>query len=253
LLQPEFDMLGKDLAWTQPKELAKNYQIWYQKVNVYWTYELIELIDLHSTPVIFEGAQGLLLDKQHGFHPYTTWSDTTPRGAFALLSDASDTEVIGISRTYATRHGVGPLPTEGHLSREMVRDDDNPTGKFEGTMRVGCLDLEMLSYALDVCRRVGHPVDKLAFTHCDKLAQASGVWPVCHSYSNGPDIPLAFYCCEKEASVEAAVFTVKLERAEPEVIQHPTYRVMDDIVGELGIPIAVKSFGKTANDKIELC
>src|SRR5919197_743634 len=65
--------------------------------------------------VLFEGAQGVLLDEWHGFHPYTTWSTTTFRWARQLLDEAGYGAPIvrlGVLRAYATRHGAGPFVTE---------------------------------------------------------------------------------------------------------------------------------------------
>ncbi|HSA50393.1 MAG TPA: adenylosuccinate synthetase, partial [Yinghuangia sp.] len=56
---------------------------------------------LRAGPVVFEGAQGVLLDEWHGFHPYTTWSTTTFAGADALLADAGAPGAVrvGVVRT----------------------------------------------------------------------------------------------------------------------------------------------------------
>ena len=68
---------------------------------------------LRGGPVVFEGAQGVLLDEWRGFHPYTTWSTTTFENAEALLAEAGATATrLGVTRTYQTRHGPGPFPTE---------------------------------------------------------------------------------------------------------------------------------------------
>src|SRR5215472_7041725 len=68
---------------------------------------------LRAGPVVFEGAQGVLLDEWHGFHPYTTWSTTTFANAQTLLAQADMTGIrLGVIRCYLTRHGQGPLVTE---------------------------------------------------------------------------------------------------------------------------------------------
>jgi len=251
-LKPEFDILdGKIAAYTVP-QLTHEYKSWHDQVHVHTTDYLRFLISSETVPVIFEGAHGLLLDKQHGWHPHTTWSDTTPRHALELLDPNVAREIIGISRTYATRHGAGPLVTEDQISREVISDDDNPAGKYQGALRTGCLDMETLSYALEVCKGVGAPVSKLAFTHCDKLGLMNK-WPVCVDYKNGPDIPLRCYSCTEEASTEASLFTEKLKYSVPVVVQHETYRVLDDVSCHLETPIMVKSFGKTSITKLKLC
>jgi len=65
--------------------------------------------------VVFEGAQGVLLDEWRGFHPYTTWSTTTFENAEALLKEAGmpgEALRLGVTRAYLTRHGPGPFVTE---------------------------------------------------------------------------------------------------------------------------------------------
>lgn len=62
---------------------------------------------------MFEGAQGILLDEWHGFHPYTTWSTTTFANAETLLAEAGESAIrLGVIRCYMTRHGPGPFVTE---------------------------------------------------------------------------------------------------------------------------------------------
>jgi adenylosuccinate synthase len=61
--------------------------------------------------VVFEGAQGVLLDEWRGFHPYTTWSTTTFDNAEALLAEAGmpgEALRLGVTRAYLTPHGPGP-------------------------------------------------------------------------------------------------------------------------------------------------
>ncbi len=70
---------------------------------------------LRTGTCVFEGAQGVLLDEWHGFHPYTTWSTTTFANVDSLLAEAGrpgDVTRIGVLRVVTTRHGPGPLVTE---------------------------------------------------------------------------------------------------------------------------------------------
>jgi len=114
----------------------------------------------HSRCPIFEGAQGVLLDQDHGLHPHTTWSDCTAGGAHRLLGERPST-TLGVLRAYATRHGAGPLPThdpDWDTLAEPHNDDDGWQGRF----RRGPLDLPLLQYAARAC-----PVDGLVINHLD--------------------------------------------------------------------------------------
>ncbi len=124
-------------------------------------------------PVVFEGAQGVLLDEGWGFHPHTTWSDCTPalaRAALARVGFQGRVETLGVLRAYATRHGAGPLPTEDEVLTAALPDAANGAGPWQGTFRVGWFDAVLGRYALAACA-AGSPagVDGLALTCLDRL------------------------------------------------------------------------------------
>jgi len=121
--------------------------------------------------LIFEGAQGALLDEDHGFHPYTTWSKTTTVNALALLKEIGyegQIEKLGVVRTYFTRHGPGPFPTEDATLAARLKDAHNGEGRWQGGMRYGHFDALLAKYAIAVCGGI----DGLAVTHADAFAQA---------------------------------------------------------------------------------
>lgn len=117
---------------------------------------------------VFEGAQGVLLDELYGFNPHTTWTKTTQDNARLLLAGRS-AEVYGLTRTYHTRHGAGPFPTEYPTSRGMY-EPHNGTGKYQGSWRVGALDLSLLRYAV----HINGGIDHLVVSHVDYLEHAAG-------------------------------------------------------------------------------
>lgn len=116
-----------------------------------------------SGVVIFEGAQGVLLDERHGFPPHTTWSDCTVAPALALLPNGADVRTIGVLRTFAVRHGAGPLPSECDLPHAPA--EHNTTNEWQGAVRRGWFDAPLARYALDVAGTI----DALAITHLDWL------------------------------------------------------------------------------------
>jgi adenylosuccinate synthase len=132
--------------------------------------------------VVFEGAQGVLLDEWAGFHPFTTWSRCTGENALSLLAEAGlDVEItrIGILRTHAVRHGPGPLPTEtAELQAKVV--EHNVQGDWQGKVRYGWFDAVLARYALDVAG----PLDALALTHLDVPARL-GRWRLASGYEGG--------------------------------------------------------------------
>ncbi len=116
--------------------------------------------------IVFEGAQGVLLDQTHGFAPYHTWSDCTPMNAVHLLR-FTDHKVttIGVTRTYGTRHGAGPFPTEDRRVWNQIHPEAANHGHpYQGEFRVGHLDAVLLRYAIAACNGFVHG---LAVTHVD--------------------------------------------------------------------------------------
>jgi adenylosuccinate synthase len=134
---------------------------------------------LKAGPVIFEGAQGVLLDEWRGFHPYTTWSTTTFENAETLLREAGQPGTatrLGVTRTYQTRHGPGPFPTEDPALR--IAEPHNATGRWQGPFRLGHLDALALRYAAEVAGGV----DEVALTHVDSAADHEGELRICRGY-----------------------------------------------------------------------
>ncbi|MCU0232947.1 MAG: adenylosuccinate synthetase [Thermoanaerobaculales bacterium] len=126
--------------------------------------------------VVFEGAHGVLLDQDWGFHPHTTWSDCSPAEALAMLDGTGGAVTrLGVTRAYATRHGAGPFPTDGLGLRERLPEAHNGDCGWQGPYRTGALDLVLLRYALEVCGGV----DGLAITCLDRV---SSPLPVCLAY-----------------------------------------------------------------------
>lgn len=105
--------------------------------------------------VLFEGAQGALLDVDHGTYPYVTSSSATPGGIGTGLGIPPRCVhgVLGVFKSYATRVGAGPFPTEdpgerGNLLRERGREYGTVTGR---PRRCGWFDGVAARYAQRVC------------------------------------------------------------------------------------------------------
>jgi adenylosuccinate synthase len=119
--------------------------------------------------VLCEGAQGLLLDLNHGTYPYVTSSSTVTGGALTGLGFGPRyvSRVIGVGKAYTTRVGAGPFPTE-LLDRvgDRIREAGNEYGTTTGRpRRCGWLDLVILRYAARI-----DGLDELALTKLDVLS-----------------------------------------------------------------------------------
>jgi adenylosuccinate synthase len=187
---------------------------------------------LRAGPVVFEGAQGVLLDERYGFHPYTTWSTTTFANALTLLAETgADGYRLGVLRAYQTRHGPGPFVTEDPLLDRS--EPHNRLGRWQGAFRVGHLDTVALRYALEVCGGA----DALAVTHLDAPAPL-----VCHAYDLGDRIVPAAGLAGQEA------LTDRLMSARPRYV--PMGEDPASVIEEaLGVPVTLRSYGPTVADK----
>jgi adenylosuccinate synthase len=97
--------------------------------------------------VVFEGAQGLLLDQDRGAFPYVTRSHTGIRNALEVAAEAGigALDVTYVSRAYLTRHGAGPLSNElPDKPCAGIEDRTNVPNEFQGTLRFAHLDLDLL-------------------------------------------------------------------------------------------------------------
>jgi adenylosuccinate synthase len=146
--------------------------------------------------VLAEGAQGTLLDLDHGTYPFVTSSNPTAPGALVGLGLGFGfvERVIGVTKAFQTRVGEGPFPSElhGELAGRLRGTGENPWDEYGTTTgrprRVGWLDLVLLRYAVRV-----NGLTELVVTKLDIL---SGVQPlrICTAYSKGgkrlTDLPL---------------------------------------------------------------
>ena len=98
---------------------------------------------------IYEGAQGLLLDKDRGFNPNTTPSNTGLLNISpAKLYDGLD--VYLVCRTYLTRHGNGYIPKPFSRGNEpVITNETNVTNQWQGDFKIGVMDFDLLNRAID--------------------------------------------------------------------------------------------------------
>ena len=130
--------------------------------------------------VMFEGAQGTMLDIDHGTYPFVTSSSATAGGAVTGtgVGPTAIGTVIGVTKAYVTRVGEGPFPTELHdASGELLRKLGNEFGAVTGRpRRTGWLDLPLLRYSNQV-----NGTEWLVVTKMDVLDGLDEI-PVCIGY-----------------------------------------------------------------------
>ena len=161
--------------------------------------------------VLLEGAQGTMLDIDHGTYPFVTSSSAAAGGASTGtgIPPTRISGVIGVSKAYITRVGSGPFPTESDgAAGDLLRREGNEFGAVTGRpRRCGWFDVPLLTYTAMV-----NGFDTLLITKLDVLDQLEEI-PVCVGYKlNGSEI------CEMPATYRA------LEAVEPVYEKLPGWR-----------------------------
>ena len=148
-------------------------------VNFFTSYQLRQ--QFKSQNILFEGAQGILLDIDNGIYPYVSCGDSTPAGIYASgFGFVNLDKIYGVVKCYATKVGEGPFPTEASpQDAQILRQKGEEYGATTGRpRRVGWLDLPALEYA---CYKGG--IQELIITKFDILDGMSEV-PICTKYQS---------------------------------------------------------------------
>ncbi|MNK26249.1 Adenylosuccinate synthetase [compost metagenome] len=198
--------------------------------------------------VLFEGAQGTMLDTLHGTYPYVTSSSTLAGSACigAGIGPTHIQQVIGVFKAYTTRVGGGPFPTE--LQDEIgkkIQTDGREFGSTTGrARRCGWLDLVALKYAIRV-----NGITNLAMMKLDVLTGHDRIG-VCVAYKiNGEtvtELPTSPYELEKVEPVIEWIpgWTQDISKIKTlSDLPRPTTSYIDYVGSQLGTPIDVISVG----------
>jgi adenylosuccinate synthase len=191
--------------------------------------------------VMFEGAQGVLLDVDHGTYPFVTSSSTTAGGACAAcgIGPTEIDAVMGIAKAYATRVGAGPFPTELHdATGEVLRKRGNEFGSTTGRpRRCGWLDLPALRLAI---RLSG--IEGLGLTKLDVLAGLPSV-KLCTGYRLGGRIVEEMPLDADDLAGAEPVYEELPGWPEGDDVPPAAARFAERISALAGIPIWVTSVG----------
>jgi adenylosuccinate synthase len=198
------------LDWTQvlaqTRELGARLRPWIADVSVALTRAMAE-----GRAILFEGAQGTMLDLDHGTYPYVTSSNATVGGACTGLGvgPRSVHAVLGIAKAYTTRVGEGPFPSELHGAEgDAIRAKGNEFGAVTGRpRRCGWFDAVQVRHAVRV-----NGLDAIAITKMDVLDGLDAV-PVCVAYRVGDET-----CAEFPADLR------RLQRCTPVIESMPGWR-----------------------------
>lgn len=180
------------------EQIAAQYAGYARKLQAYIgdTAQILDSALKAGERVLAEGAQGTLLDLDHGTYPFVTSSNPTASGALVGLGIGPKHlgEIVGVTKAFQSRVGEGAMPTEleGEAAERLRGTGENPWDEYGTTTgrprRVGWLDLVLLRYAARL-----NGLTRLAVTKLDIL---TGIDPlqVCTAYRRGgesyDDLPL---------------------------------------------------------------
>ena len=181
-------LFGTGTAPLDPEKMYDEYAAAAEQVRPFVadTGRLLNKILAKGGSVMFEGAQGTMLDIDHGTYPFVTSSSATAGGA-ATGTGVGPTAigtVISVTKAYVTRVGGGPFPTEIHdAAGEELRARGNEYGAVTGRpRRCGWLDIPLLRYSNPV-----NGAEWLVITKLDVLDTLAEI-PVCVGYEIGGKI-----------------------------------------------------------------
>jgi adenylosuccinate synthase len=181
----EKNMIAHALFNTEPLDADKMYAEYAQAAEkiapfVCDTAVLLNQALNDGESILFEGAQGTMLDIDHGTYPFVTSSSATSGGAVIGTGVAPNAinSVIGISKAYCTRVGEGPFPSEDKTNAgDNLRKRGNEYGAVTGRpRRTGWLDLPLLRYSGMI-----NGTNWLVITKLDVLDELAEI-PVCVGY-----------------------------------------------------------------------
>jgi adenylosuccinate synthase len=181
-------LYGLKISNQEKKDILKKYREYGQLLKRYVTDVSLYLNQAinEDKKILFEGAQGTLLDVDHGTFPYVTSSNPIAGGA-CIGTGVGPTKidrVMGITKAYTTRVGRGPFPTE--MQGELEEYNRQKGGEFGATTgrprRCGWLDAVLVNYAVRI-----NGMDNMVLTKIDVLSDFDKI-KICTSYKYNEEI-----------------------------------------------------------------
>jgi adenylosuccinate synthase len=229
------------------EDVAERYEGFAQRLrpHVADTSLLVDRALRAGKAVLFEGAQGTLLDLDHGTYPFVTSSNPVASGAATGIGIGPNRldRILGVAKAYVTRVGEGPFPSEiAGPDQVRVRELGNEFGTVTGReRRCGWLDLVALRYAVRL-----NGITSLALTKLDVLSPFAEI-PVCVRYRlpdglETPDFPAHqsdFHGCRPVFETQAGW----QEPLDGGVLPEAAQRYVEFVERELEVPVELIGTG----------
>ncbi len=222
--------------------------------------------------VVVETSHGVLTDNLMGFDPHTSAIRTLPNVRTKLIQDTDHNgQIVHIAchRAYNVRHGAGPMPTtDPSMNEELLPGSSESNNRWQGSVRVGPLDLPLLRYAIAAA---GGPefLGGLALTWFDQIVK-NGEWHIAHRYKSGTE-DRDFFTADGELRVMNSASTDdqlahtrelghQLTSCVPEITTIPIpdglshkelFHLVENVLNAaLGVELSMLSLGPTEEDKV---
>lgn len=210
--------------------------------------DLDEILIANNSAVV-ECSHGVLTDAEEGLKPHVSAIRTLPEFATTMLRSAGYNGEIrhyAVHRAYEIRHGAGPMPTyDPKFTARMLPDSHKDANRWQGAVRAGALDYNLLRYAVAKCDT---KFDGICLTWFDQILANDRVWSRCFSYENAPSDGESYTDFLRRAfpKIRDKHFRIPISTSELVGFVH------DELYGELQIPLKILSIGPTEQQKI-LC
>jgi len=225
------------------EEVVERYEGYAKRLRPYLkdTSLIVDRAIKEGKRVLFEGAQGTLLDLDHGTYPFVTSSNPVASGAATGVGIGPNRidAIIGVAKAYVTRVGEGPFPSEIQGSDQArVREIGAEFGTVTGReRRCGWLDLVALRYAARL-----NGLTSLALTKLDVLSVFEQI-PVCVAYRlPSGETTREFPCHQSDFHHAEPVFETVAGWAEP----------LDDVESIAGLPEAARDYVSFVERELEV-
>lgn len=246
-----------DLPPLDPEEVIDEYEQYAQRLRPHVVDASLKIYDAvqERRNILFEGAQGTLLDLDHGTYPYVTSSNPVAGGACvgAGVGPTMIDRVIGVAKAYTTRVGEGPFPTEmtegiGDILCDRGAEFGTTTGRKR---RCGWFDAVIGRYAVRI-----NGIDCLAITKLDVLDELDEI-KVCVAYEidgtrcdNFPSSSRLFARCEPIYETLPGWQQSTINCRTLEDLPKPALDYLKYLAELMAVPIAVVSIGASRDQTI---
>lgn len=197
---------------------------------------------------VVECSHGVLTDAETGLKPHVSAIRTLPKFTTEMLRSAGYNGKIinyAVHRAYEIRHGAGPMPTyDPEFTTQMLPGSHKDENRWQGIVRAGALDLNLLRYALGTSSET--KLDGLCLTWFDQVLASGRIWPLCVSYKNAPANSEPYAEFLKRAEPTTIEYSIKKPISKRELFEF----VGNTLDGFINVPLRLLSIGPTELDKI---